>query len=282
MNKYSISGVPRVRYATNELKHTPAFGPLMGKSIASSDVARGTGKYQIPRIIRTTFTGNWNNMIYMIGVLPITKFCRAPITFTFLSIHLSFNIFNRVMPFYALYSCSVNTGADTYLFPSVIRLCITRSRFTEALRISAITLACLFIYFFSVVFLPHSIIGKYTLFHQSGSLRPFIFSNPSPVIFLILCVVQFQARFAVIKKFILGLTIKPKELRRCGEVIIAFGTTLLRNRRGVIHDMNRLSFSCLVSSCCQGDKAITSSSGVIKPSLDNTIIIPLFTLSVID
>jgi hypothetical protein len=40
--------------------------------------------------------------------------------------------------------------------------------------------------------------------------------------------------------------------------------------RGIIHDLNGLSFLAL-SSCCQGNKAIPFSRGVITPSLGNTI-----------
>ena len=58
-----------------------------------------------------------------------------------------------------------------------------------------------------------------------------------------------------------------------------FALSALLKRGEIIHVLNCLSFSSLISFCCQGDKANTSSSGVITPSLGNSYIISFFPLA---
>jgi hypothetical protein len=67
--------------------------------------------------------------------------------------------------------------------------------------------------------------------------------------------------------------VKKLRCRRIGNLT---SRAILQRLRGIIHDLNSLSFSLPCLFVCQGNKAITSSCGLITPSLDRHSIIPFF------
>jgi hypothetical protein len=77
---------------SNELEEASTFRPLMRKFVTSFCVAYRASQNDIPRVIRTTFTGNRDDVIYMV----LRKHILAPITLTFLSFELSLDIFSSM------------------------------------------------------------------------------------------------------------------------------------------------------------------------------------------
>ena len=149
------------------LEQTTTFRPLVRKFIASSDVARRTGKHQIPWIVRTSFTSDWNNVIYMVGVFPFAKFHRAPVTFTFLRFQLTLNIFDCITTPYSPFSRFAGTRKGTHLYPAVFRLLIAQLFFSELFWVSTSTLAFLLISTLSIRSLPLYVISRKSLLFEN-------------------------------------------------------------------------------------------------------------------
>lgn len=90
--------------------------------------------------------------------------------------------------------------------------------------------------------------------------------------------VQLPTCFAVRAQPIFMGSVSAKHFGGCREKLLTRTSALFAgNVNGVFHDRNCLSFLAL-SSCCQGGKATTFSSGLITPSLGNSLIIHSFSL----
>lgn len=280
------------------LQQATAFRPFMRHLIALTRIAVHTGNNDIPFIIRTTFSRNGYQVVNPISLLELST---AIVALAFLSLVLLLNILSGKFARNGLFprlpitrnnsvNCSSMIGSLTCIktrLASRIQMIWSAGIALEVLQGSRIAFSASNALLLrargridtsrSWLFLPaistcstEAILLCLAVGKVITSCRKYLFAlNTAFVaIWKSVPVCFADAVLTTLAQAIKSVGVAVKVVRGCRIFLLALSATF--------HGLNRLSFSCLTSSRCQGAKANTFSPGLITPLLGNMPIIAFF------
>lgn len=269
MDNKNKACIPVQRNAGIELQQPIALRPFVGKFVFARLIAFRASQNQIPRVIGTPLASNRDKVINMISIFALIELFGAPITLAILSFMLTLHILPRVLAWKTFFLHLPRARVSTIRNFTLFCLPVFPGGCAPAFWVSSVLTPTQFAHTFWILLAPYLITCRKTLRFQNLPPCVGLIADFFLVLSLIASILFFQAWFAVSKKLVFGLAIQTKKLTGSREKFAAFCAAFLRD--GVIHeDLNGLSSSTL-SFCCQRNKAIPFSSGLITPSLGNTI-----------
>lgn len=297
----------------NKSQQTASFGPLMRKFVAFAQVAGRASNHNIAYVIRSA-TSQRNNVLDMV-FFPC-NLIFAIVAVTFLPIILLTNFFSSVRALgvaltrtpiassnlkylLSMFRLIVATLACAYLFVMLLSIGTPKARrpisslipTSDLNALQSIGLLALidvfagllslrsprFFFSASLTFAMQPIFISAIGVEVFSSFWQVLIASWAMLISLYWFGVAYvEARFASPTQEVFRFLVCKEKIMRCRKMIFAINTLLLRNARGVVHDLNHLCLVTLSSSVAKMVRCPILSSGLITPSLGNMPIITFF------
>lgn len=264
----------------SDLEQPTAFRPLVRKPIILAAITVRAGNHKVRRVIATAASHRYN----MVNMVTAPQLFPAIVAFAFLSLILLSDIFSSVVPFGVAKSSAAvaGIGLHSILAPVLIPLLHPRSRLLFRLAGLTWLLASSAIASLAFLSLTLAAVGRKLIssrmvtIEESGQKE--VVTCTASLLAVNVALTRLpafsKARFTARSQPILTLIMGIEELKCSRERL---STDAARFKGNIIHNLNCLSFSCLVFAGCQGNKAIPSSHRVITPMLcSHHLIIPFF------